>query len=160
MNNSGLAYDLSKFDVEEQERLQEEKKKAHIKLGKKSSVAKSGSILKTIAGVGCAGAVAFTLLYSKVNLSELATQISVQTTALEAAQRENLRLQANLDNMVTLNKVEESAVNDLGLQKTQKSQVKYVTKSTESMAEVAEENDNVFISIQDWFYDILEYLGF
>ena len=62
--------------------------------------------------------------------------------------------------MVTPSKVEEYAEDVLGLQKTQKSQIKYIRMNTESMTEVAEEGTNVFVSIKDWFDGILEYLGF
>lgn len=159
---SGAAYDLSNFEVDEleQERERKQREKTELKLNEKKSVAKTGSILKTTAGIICAGSIAFMMLYSQVCLSELTMQIGEKTTELEEAKSENVRLQSNLDNMVTLSKVEESAVNELGLQKTQKSQVKYITTNSENMVEVAEEQNNVFVSIQEWVYSILEYLGF
>ncbi len=159
---TGAAYDLSNFEVDdlEQEREKKQKEQIELRLSEKRSVAKTGSILKTTIGIICAAGIAFVMLYSQVCLSELTMQIGEKTTELEEAKSENVRLQANLDNMVTLNKVEESAVKDLGLQKTQKSQVKYITKNTGNLAEVADEQTNVFVSLQEWVYSILEYLGF
>lgn len=157
---SNVAYDLSQFDVDElQERRAKQRAERNIQM-KKTSVAKSGNAFKTLFVIACAAIVAFSILFSKVALSEYATQISAESSALELAQRENIRLQANLDNMVTLSKVEEYAVNELGLQKTQKSQITYISMNTESMTEVADDSGNVFVSIKDWFYSILEYLGF
>ena len=105
-------------------------------------------------------AVAFSILYSKLELSEYTSKISTIKTEIETAERENLRLNAELDSMVTLDNVEATASNELGLQKTQNSQITFVTLNTEQMTEVAEESGNIFVSIQDWFYDVLEYLGF
>lgn len=159
-NNTNVAYDLSAFDVDElSEKRAKEREKRNIQV-KKTSVAKSGNALKTLFVIACAAVIAFSVLFSKVQLSEYATQISSESSALELAERENVRLRSNLDNMVTPSKVEEYAEGTLGLQKTQKSQIKYISMNTESMTEVADEGSNVFLSIKEWFDSVLEYLGF
>ncbi|MGN0577581.1 MAG: hypothetical protein ACI4J4_03070, partial [Ruminiclostridium sp.] len=71
-----------------------------------------------------------------------------------------LQLRAELDSMVTLDNVEKIASEELGLQKTQRSQITYVTLNTEEMTEVAEDSKDIFVSIQNWFKNVLEYLGF
>ena len=158
-NNTNVAYDLSAFEIDERSEKRAKNREQQIKV-KTTSVAKSGNALKILFGVACVAVIAFAILVSKVQLSEYATQISAESTALELAERENVRLRSNLDNMVTPSKVEEYAEDVLGLQKTQKSQIKYIRMNTESMTEVAEEGTNVFVSIKDWFDGILEYLGF
>ncbi len=161
--NSNLAYDLSLFEVDEEyERKKEQKReeKSHIRMTEKKAVARNGSIFATVVSAVLCIAVAFSILYSKVELAEYTAMISEVKTQLETEQRENDRLNAELDSMVTLDNVESIAASELGLQKTQNSQINFVTLNTEKMTEVAQTDTNIFVSIKDWFYDVLEYLGF
>lgn len=162
MYQDNLAYDLSLFDVDEEQEKKKAKKRAEsrIKISAKKAVARNGNAFAAVICVVACMAVAFSILYSKLELSEYTSKISTIKTEIETAERENLRLNAELDSMVTLDNVETTASNELGLQKTQNSQITFVTLNTEQMTEVAEENGNIFVSIQDWFYDVLEYLGF
>ena len=158
--NSNVAYDLSRFDTEYQAQIKPKKESApEIKVHEKAA-ARNGNWFKMLIVTACATFFAIALLISKATISELATKINEQEAQLAYAQSENVRLQANLDNMVTLNKVDQSAVNELGLQKTQKTQVRYIEGSTETLSEVAEVENNFFVSINEWFNGILEYLGF
>ena len=161
--NSNLAYDLSLFEVDEEyERKKEQKseEKSHIRITEKKSVARNGSVFATVVSAVLCIAVAFSILYSKVELAEYTAMISEVKTQLETEQRENNRLNAELDSMVTLDNVESIAASELGLQKTQNSQINFVTLNTEKMTEVAHTDTNIFVSIKEWFYDVLEYLGF
>lgn len=161
--NSNLAYDLSLFEVDEEyEKKKEQKReeKSHIRMTEKKAVARNGSIFATVVSAVLCIAVAFSILYSKVELAEYTAMISEVKTQLETEQRENARLNAELDSMVTLDNVESIAATELGLQKTQNSQINFVTLNTEKMTEVAQTDTNIFVSIKDWFYDVLEYLGF
>lgn len=161
--NSNLAYDLSLFETDEEyERKKEQKReeKSHIRMTEKKAVARNGSVFATVVSAVLCCAVAFSILYSKVELAEYTAMISEVKTQLETEQRENDRLNAELDSMVTLDNVESIAATELGLQKTQNSQINFVTLNTEKMTEVAQTGSNIFVSIKDWFYDVLEYLGF
>lgn len=161
--NSNLAYDLSLFEVDEELERKKKKKqeeKSQIKMTEKKAVARNGSAFAMVAGALVCVAIAFSILYSKVELADYTAMISEVKTELEEEQRENNRLNAELDSMVTLDNVENIASTELGLQKTQNSQINFVTLNTEQMTEVAESESNIFISIKDWFYDVLEYLGF
>ncbi len=161
--NSNLAYDLSLFETDEEyERKKEQKReeKSHIRMTEKKAVARNGSVFATVVSAVLCCAVAFSILYSKVELAEYTAMISEVKTQLETEQRENDRLNAELDSMVTLDNVESIAATELGLQKTQNSQINFVTLNTEKMTEVAQTDSNIFVSIKDWFYDVLEYLGF
>ncbi len=161
--NSNLAYDLSLFEVDEEFERKKEKKreeKSSIKITEKKAVARNGNAFATVAAAGVCIAIAFSILYSKVELADYTAMISEVKTELETEQRENDRLNAELDSMVTLDNVENIAASELGLQKTQNSQINFVTLNTEKMTELAETDTNIFVSIKDWFYDVLEYLGF
>ena len=116
--------------------------------------------LAALAAVSFAAIIAFSLLYSKVQISDYTSKISETKNEIELAERENVRLNSELDSMYTLDNVESIASQDLGLQKTQNSQITFITLNTEEMTEVAESDPNIFVSIQKWFNSILDYLGF
>ncbi len=164
--NSNLAYDLSLFDTDEElerkrkEREKQKQERSKIKITEKKSIGRNGSVAAVVAVVICALGVAFSVLYSKLQISDYTTMISEAKSEMEQLERDNIRLHAELDSMYTLDNVEQAASEELGLQKTQSSQITYITMNTEEMTEVAEENTNVFVSIQNWFYSILDYLGF
>lgn len=159
-NRSNVAYDLSQFDTDGQVRRQpKQQSRNHLKIHK-TSVAKSGNWFKTIVLVAFAAMIAFMFVNSKAALSEVSTEISDKSSQLQEAKRENARLQAQLDNMVTLSKVEEMAVSELGLQKTTKSQVHYISVHDRTMVQVAQQDENVFASLKNWLDSVSEYLGF
>lgn len=158
--NTNAAYDLSYFDTDESVEEKAKRRRAQIQVASNYSIARSGSVVKVIVAVAFAAFVAFAILFSKVQLSEYASRISDETTQLELAQRENIRLQAALDAMVTLDNVETYAESTLGLRKTIASQIKYINVDVNNMTEIAEVNTNIFSSIQNWANNVLEYLGF
>ena len=80
---------------------------------------------------------------------------------LQSAQNINTALNNQLSGSVSLDNVEQYAVNELGMQKISSAQEKYVEMNTGTMTETAKsDDDNVFVGIQNWFNGILEYLGF
>lgn len=159
-NRSSAAYDLSQFDTDErvQQRVQK-RAKTGIKLHK-VSVAKTGSWFKTVIFVAFAALLAFAIINSKATISEISTQISEQNAKLEEAKSDNTLLQSRLDNMVTLSKVDEIAVSELGLQKTSKNQVHYISIYDRTMVQAAENDGNVFHALKNWLDGTMEYLGF
>ena len=165
-DNSNLAYDLTLFETDEDlERRKRDRKKqreeqAKINITQKKSVGRNGSAVAAIALVAFAAVIAFSLLYSKVQISDYTSLISETKSEIELTERENIRLNSVLDSMYTLDNVEKIASQDLGLQKTQSSQISFITLNTEEMTEVAPPDENIFVSIQNWFNGILEYLGF
>lgn len=159
-NKTNVAYDFSQFETSERaEQRAKQKSGNHIKMHK-VSVAKSGNWFKTVVFVAFAAVLAFAFVNGKAILSELSIDISKGTSALEEAKSENARLQAELDNMVTLSKVDEIATTSLGLQKTVKSQVRYISVYDRSMVQAAESDGNVFSALKNWFDSTTEYLGF
>ena len=166
MYNDNLAYDLSLFETNEElekkkrEREKQRQEKSKITMTEKKSIGRNGSVIAAVAVAAFAAVIAFALLYSKVQISDYTTMISETKNEIELAERENIRLNAELDSMYTLDNVEKIASQELGLQKTQSSQITFITLNTEDMTEVAETDSNIFVSIQNWFNSILDYLGF
>ena len=159
-NRSDVAYDLNRFDNGEPAHKPEQKPAQPVIKMHKVSIAKTGNWFKTVFFVAFAALLAFAIINSKAILSEISTEISEQSTMLEEAKRDNASLQSKLDNMVTLSKVEEIALGELGLQKTAKNQVHYISIYDRTMVQAAQSETNVFQSLKNWIDGAMEYLGF
>ena len=160
-NRTSTAYDLSLFDTSARKKEEPRAEKAPELKVATSSAAKAGRpvVLAVIAAVFLTSFVL--LLYSKATLSELNLRIANETEVLRSAQSINTALNNQLSGSVSLDNVEQYAVNNLGMQKINASQEKYVEMNTGTMTEKAgDENGNIFVGIRDWFNGILEYLGF
>ena len=151
---------MSLFDTSKRKEQQIPKKKPELKVAT-SSVAKSGRPV-VVAVIGAVFLAVFVMfLYSKAALSEVNLKISNETQALSDAQSINTALSNQLSGSVSLENVEQYAVSELGMQKVSASQERYVEMNTGNMTETAKnDNDNIFVTVQDWFNGILEYLGF
>ncbi len=73
------------------------------------------------------GMIASVCLCCKAVLTETVNEISVAVKELEVLQSENVRLNMELEAMVSLKNIEEYATEQLGLSKLEKYQVSYVT---------------------------------
>lgn len=161
-NKTSSAYDYSQFDTslkEERKPKAESRSEEGIKVHK-TSVARSGAWLKTVAFMTLMVAVALCYVAAKAKISELSSKIGTVSSELEEARRENTRLQTELGNMVTLSKVDELAASTLGLQKTTKSQIKYITVYDRTMVQSAGKETNIFLQLKSWADSTAEYLGF
>lgn len=160
-NRTSAAYDLSLFDTSAKRKEQQTpEKKPELKIAT-SSVAKAGKPVAVAVIAAVFLAVFIMFLYSKATLSEVNLRISNETQALQSAQNINTALNNQLSGSVSLDNVEQYAVNELGMQKISSAQEKYVEMNTGTMAETAKsDDDNIFVGIQNWFNGILEYLGF
>lgn len=151
---------MSLFDTSVRKEQPKEQKAPELKMVTVSA-AKVGKPVVIILIAAVFLAVFTMFLYSKAMLSELNLRISNQTQALQEAQSINTALNAQLQGSVSLDNVEQYAQNELGMQKVNASQEKYVEMNTGTMTEAAEqEEENIFVSIQNRFTDIMEYLGF
>ncbi|MCH5324532.1 MAG: hypothetical protein J1E39_04890 [Eubacterium sp.] len=163
-NRTSVAYDLSLFDTaQRKERKTEqpvEQPKPELKIAQ-ASAAKVGRPLAVILIAGLFLAVFTMFLYSKAQLSEINLKIAEETNAYESAQMLNGQLQNELNGSVSIDNVEDYALNKMGMQKVNASQERYIEMSTGALTETAKaEDENIFVSIFNWFGDVLEYLGF
>lgn len=160
-NRTSVAYDLSLFDTSAKRKEQQTPEKKPELRVTTSSVAKAGKPVALVIIAAVTLTVFIMFLYSKATLSEVNLRISNETQTLQSVQNINTALNNQLSGSVSLDNVEQYAVNELGMQKINASQERYVEMNTGTMTETAEKNgDNIFVDIQDWFNGILEYLGF
>lgn len=69
------------------------------------------------------------LLYGRIKVDELDRQISAAETKITTAQSESVRLNMQLDSMISLKNVEEYAQNNLGMVKMESYQIEYIDLS-------------------------------
>ena len=77
-------------------------------------------------------------IYSRVQLDEVNRKISSVENKIELAQSDTIRLNNELNALVSMNNVEDFAANKLGMVKVQEYQVVYVDLSTEDCVVMAD----------------------
>ncbi len=164
--NSNLAYDLSKFDVAEQEkhvahrRKEQEQAKRELHMNERS-VSRSGSRLAVLAVAVLAFAGLFAVNSCQTKADDWARMVADQQAALTAAQEENSLLQTRLDSkMNNIGYIEEYATAQLGMAKVTNTQVQYLKVNTESLIEVQPDGSGtLYESVRGWWDDMMEYIG-
>lgn len=154
-----LAYDFAKF---EQKPKQPEQKQVQFKRVQKQPVVTQKSsrpiliLTMFLALLTIIGA----MIFSQIQLTELAVQIDSKTKLLDETTNENTRLNLEINCKLSLNKVEEYALNNLGLVKISPSQIEYIklSKSNQVVVKKVDES-NFFVYISNRFNDFLEYLS-
>lgn len=160
IDNTNLAYDLSRFDRQEREQREKQAPKSKMHLAPAASVSKSGSVIKVVLA-----AIFFFALFCAVNVSnthrdDAARLVEQQQAALTSALEDNSLLKSRLDSKINTAYIEKYASEKLGMVKVSASQKKYISVNTESLVEVdGEESGGVVDSVQSWFGDIVEYIG-
>lgn len=156
--NVNLAYEYENYDMlNEREEYTEQIRRKRDQNKKKRNI----TTVKMITAAIIVMLLLTAMTYGRVEVSTLYTQKSNLQSDLTSLQNENLALESELAQKTGLTKVEEYAENSLGLQKLDKSQIEYVEIEEETTAQAVDtESDNIFVKIQGWFDDILEYLGF
>lgn len=161
-DNTNLAYDLSRFDVEERERRNRERRAQapKIHMAPQASVAKSGSKLKLVAVVAAFFAALFTVAYFNVKCDDVARMVASEQSRLETAKDDNVMLQSKLDFVANTGYIEKYAVENLGMTKVTSTQKQYKSFNTESLIEVEKDDSTGFIgSVKRWFDSVVEYIG-
>ncbi|MDD6236331.1 MAG: cell division protein FtsL [Clostridiales bacterium] len=151
--NSNLAVKLPR--QEEQVRQPE-----IVKVPKAKPAAKPMSPVKVLLFLMVIIGLSFSVMYSRAQLNELGAKVNSAAKELETLKSENIRLQTELEDRISLKNVEEYATVELGMEKMDASQVEYVTLSGGNQVEITENNDSsVWQKIKNFFDDMMEYIG-
>lgn len=110
--------------------------------------------VKIIAVAVLALMMGFTLLYSRVVITELNSQIAEKQAELETLKAENVRMQTELEGRMSLTEIENTAVGEYGMVKPDNSQVSYVQLEQENKLEAAEKEENIFEKIVNYVKDL------
>ncbi len=98
------------------------------------------------------------LLYSRLRVDELTREIDAANAQLSVAQGENVRLNMKLDSMISLERVEEYAKNDLGMTKVEGYQIEYIDLSGADTVTVSGNKSVKSLSAEDSGKKLSEYL--
>ena len=102
-----------------------------------SAVFKRSSILKAAAILLVCLTIFGLKLFSQAKLDEVNRNIARTQKTLEESKAENVRLQMQLNSIVSIEKVEEYAVNTLGMVKIEAGQVEYIDLSDGNAVDVS-----------------------
>ncbi len=119
---------------------------------------KKGQALKILIVSAFALALFFMVINSYVQLNEVYSDISSASSELSELKSDNVRMQTELEGQASIRNIKQYAEEKLGLQKMSQSQVQYIQIQTEDEVIVEEPEQNIFIKIKRWFFDLIEYL--
>ncbi|WP_312643012.1 hypothetical protein [Hydrogenoanaerobacterium sp.] len=135
-NTSSAAYDLSLFEERSERRTIKVIKNNYPTPSLLFGLSPVAVLFTAIIVV----AITSLFIYNNVVLTEIGAQIN--TVAAEAAEleSEHVRLQASLENKMSVKSIETSAENSLGLVKMDRSQIEYINLAPDDVVEVAEQD--------------------
>lgn len=118
----------------------------------------SGSAAKIIFAAVAVGILLCCLIYGKFQTNNMYNEISNINNEIELLRSENVRMQSELEGMMSMKNIEEYAENILKLKKLDKSQIEYIQVQSSSVVEIPEKEDNFFVKIRSKFEGLVEYL--
>lgn len=157
MATENTAYDLSLFETK---KVKKERSEEEIKVIKPK--AKKHSPILTIAVFCLFIALVSTLIYSKVQLTEISDNISREQSELASLEGEATRLQLELEGKTSFGTIEEYATEYLGLSKVSSSQIEYIDLSDGNKVESLGEEGlaSLLAKLKTALTGFVEYIGF
>lgn len=155
MNRGNAAYDLSKYENAAPKLTDGEKSKIVVRKAKSKPTASAPKILITAI---MAVLVLSLVVYPKVQQATVMSDINKLNDQVMILESENVRMQTAIESKSALKAVEDYAVDVLGMQKLDKSQIEYLSIENGNVIDIPEENENFFVKIKHSFEDFLEYL--
>ena len=151
---SNLAYDYSIYEP-----VIKREPEQRIKV-KKTVQRSSESVFATIFLAFAAVALLCAILYGNAEQTRLYNEALNLDKKIALLASDNVRMQSELEAKTNIRSVEEYAENVLGLQKLDNAQIEYVELQKEDIILCLDDgDDNVFVSVKNWFNGVLEYIG-
>lgn len=151
---NNLAYDYSIY-----ENLPQKQPEKRIQVKKNTADIHTVSAVKSFITAVAALCLLCAILYGKVQISQMYGEASDLNKQLDNISIANASMETELESKTSIQSIEDYAVNTLGLKKLDNNQKDYVQVQKENKIEVVQEDDNVFVSIKNWFKGALEYIG-
>lgn len=155
MNRGNAAYDLSKYENAAPKLTDGEKSKIVVR---KAKPQQSGSAPKILITAVMAVLVLSLVVYPKVQQATVMADINKLNDQVMILESENVRMQTAIESKSALKAVEDYAVDVLGMQKLDKSQIEYLNIENGNVIEIPEDSENLFVKIKHSFEDFLEYI--
>ena len=158
-NRTSTAYDFALFDTTLRKPKEETQKAPELEVVTVSA-AKRGNPIAIIIVSALFTILLMAFIICKAMLSEVNLRVSQKQNMLDETRATNTAITAELGGSLSLEQVEQFAVQELGMQKIAHAQEQYIEMDTGAMAENTEENDDIFLfGIGNWINGIVEYLG-
>ncbi|MEG1782456.1 MAG: hypothetical protein RR253_04315 [Oscillospiraceae bacterium] len=135
MDRTNIAYDLSLYDAE-QDRLVQRKEKQTGTIIKAQTKFITGKKLWSVLSLAIILSLTIGVISTNASITTCASQIEAEKVNITQIESEKAYLNFSLESRMSLNSIEEYAVNTLGLVKMESSQTKYVELESENKIEV------------------------
>ena len=157
---NNLAYDLSRFDESVVRKKEQPKKAPKIQKVEKTAPSPKSSPAKLIVIIALIAALAGSIIYSQVVLTELGDQATTLTNQLSILKSENTRKAALLDAKTSLKNIEEYAKTELGYIKLDQSKIEYVSLSQNNQVEIKKKKSSgILDAVKNFFDSIVAYFN-
>lgn len=157
-NNSNAAYDLSRFMPQEQQKIVEAKPLAPVKRKVKKQAVRPTSVVKWVFISLFVMLSLASIMVGNIKITQQNDDIAYAQKNLNMVKSEQVSLNAKLESRMSMQKVEDYAVNKLGLVKIQPYQIQYVHLTSKDNVEVSGSNldftgvfENVINSVVEYF---------
>lgn len=160
---NNTAYDFSRFEPKQREQAEEVQKNNIIELPQEQ-IEKNARprlhpvrLLSTLAMFAVILATVGSLVYGQVQLTELTDSINNTEKALAESESLYTQLQMKSDAMLSIDSVESYAEQNLGMRKTEKSQVEYISIAQGDEGTVLQSvgEESILDQIWNWFRQLL-----
>ncbi|HRR76098.1 MAG TPA: cell division protein FtsL [Ruminococcus sp.] len=118
---------------------------------------KSGAIMRIVVVSVLAAALLGSVIYSLDHRNRMYNKVSAMNRKLSQTEAEHVRLQSELDSKMSAKNVEEYAEKELGMQKIDNSQIKYIKIQTDDVVNIPEQDETLMTKIEGFFDGIVEY---
>lgn len=123
----------------------------------KQNGAKSGSLFSIILISVIAAALLGTVVYTFDRRNTVYNQVAQLNDQLALVEAENVRLQSELESRMSAKNVEEYAENELGMQKIDSSQIKYIRIQTDDVVSIPQQDKGLISKVKGFIDRCVEY---
>lgn len=102
--------------------------------------------------------IAASLIYGKVKLSEVNSDLDKAKETYDEMMYEYEDLQIKASDIISIKNIEEQAINQYGMTEVKPNQIVNIVVSEENEVEVENKDNTIFDKISDWFLQLKEYI--
>lgn len=118
---------------------------------------KSGSVITIIMISVVAALLLGAVVFSLDKRNTMYNKVAALNTELGIVQDENVRLQSELESRISAQKVEDYAINELGMRKIDSSQITYIKIQTDDVVNIPEQEEGIIARITGFLEECVEY---
>lgn len=137
MDKSGVAYDLSFYEMEQEHHVARKEKKQNVIIKAQTKFAFGKKVLNII-GIATLLSLMIAVIATNATVTSYSTKIANEKKEIVQLESEKSYLNFTLESRMSLDRIENYAVNTLGMVKMDASQKKYVELESENKIVVSE----------------------